>query len=234
MIKPIKFESEVIEVSSLTPTVKSIFLSVPSEFIFEPGQYVNIIVTMPDGHIERRSYSIASASKGVVEICVDKVENGRVSPMLHELKKGHRIQVQGPLGVFVLKNNSKEKDNIFVAVGTGITPFVAMIPYLLQQTKKKVILIDGYRHENEVLYKDVFSLLEKKHLNFKHYTVISKPSESHKGDKGHVQQLIEKHIPHDFEGDFYLCGLFNMIKEVGMLLTGRKVNKDRIIFERYD
>ncbi len=236
MIKPIKFESEILDIKSLTPTVKSFVLSVPDEFSFEPGQFVTIFIKTPMGTIERRSYSIANSvhQKGRIELCIDKVENGRVSPLLHDMHIGTKFNAQGPLGVFILEENAKNKDNIFIATGSGITPFVSMIPYLLQQTDKKVILLDGYKHENEVLYKNVFDSLKKKYKNFEHHTIISRPSENHKGNTGRVQQLIEKHVPSDFSGDFYLCGLFEMIKDVGQLLAKRNVVSKRIIFERYD
>jgi ferredoxin-NADP reductase len=235
MNKVLKFESEIIEARNLTPTVKSILLSVPDEFVFDPGQFVTLLVPLHDGKVERRSYSIASAEKGKIEVCIDRVEHGRVSPLLHGLEKGHRLTIQGPLGVFVLKRDASEKDNVFVATGTGITPFVAMIPALLKKTKKNVILIDGYKHEDEVLYADVFKKLAQRYPNFKHYATISRPKDPHyQGNKGYVQQLIEKNIPLDFAGDVYLCGLFEMIKDVGKMLVERKVNKDRIIFERYD
>ena len=232
MIKPIKFESEVLEVKQLSPSVKTLRFNVPDNFEFEPGQYVSLIIDI-DGKTERRSYSISLSGKNFIETAVDKVENGRVSPFLHQLNKGHKLTIQGPLGVFVLKKDAEEKQNCFIATGTGITPFASMIPHLLSKTKKKVILLAGYKYEEEIIYDNLFKDLAKKHKNFEYHTIVSRPKGDYK-EVGRVQALIEKYIANDFTGDFYLCGLFDMIKDVGMLLTERKVNKERIIFERYD
>ncbi len=235
-MKPIKFESEVREVKQLSPSVKSFLLTIPDQFSFEPGQFVTLFVNIGNT-IERRSYSIASSvgQKGFIEVCVDSVEHGRVSPHVHAFQKGQKVTVQGPLGVFILKPDAKEKENVFIATGTGITPFVSMIPYLLEQTKKKVILLAGYKHEDEILYDDIFRSLTKKYNNFEYHTIISRPKNStYIRETGYVQALLEKRVPVDFAGDFYLCGLFNMIKDVGKLLVERKINKERIIFERYD
>ena len=234
MIKPIKFDSEVLDIKSIASDVKIFRFLAPDEFLFEPGQFVTLIVNV-NGTFERRSYSISNHGKGFIETCVDKVENGRVSPYLHALKKKEKLTIQGPLGVFVLKKDAIEKENCFVATGTGITPFVAMIPYLLSKTKKKVFLLAGFKHEDEVLYDEFFRGLKSKYSNFDYHFIISRPKrDDYKGSIGRVQQLIEEHITLNFSGDFYLCGLFKMIKDVGQLLTQRNINKERIVFERYD
>ena len=234
MIKPIKFESEVLETKQIAPDVKVFRFSAPDEFIFEPGQFVTLIVNV-NGIFERRSYSISNHGKGFIETCVDKVANGRVSPFLHSLKKRDKLTIQGPLGVFVLRKDAFEKENFFIATGTGITPFVAMIPHLLSKTNKKVFLLAGYKHEDEVLYDEFFRGLKSRYSNFEYHSIISQPkSDAYVAGKGRVQFLIERYIGHKFAGDFYLCGLFEMIKDVGQLLTQRNINKERIIFERYD
>ncbi len=233
MIRPVKFESEILDIRAIAPDVKIFRFSTPDEFIFEPGQFVTLIVNV-NGSFERRSYSISNDGKGFIESCIDKVDNGRVSPILHESKKGNKLTIQGPLGVFVLKKDSFDKENVFIATGTGITPFVSMIPHLLSKTDKKVILLAGYKHEDEILYNDFFSNLKNKYNNFEYHSTISRPKGNHEGNTGRVQQLIEKYISKDFKGDFYLCGLFDMIKDVGQLLTSKGITKERIIFERYD
>jgi ferredoxin-NADP reductase len=231
----LKFQSEIVKIMQLSPTVKSFDLSVPPEFTFEPGQFVTIIVAHHDGKKERRSYSIASVKGNAIEICINKVENGRISPLFHDFKIGQKLTIQGPLGVFVLKKEADEKDNVFIATGTGITPFVPMITALLEKTKKKVILLAGYKHEDEVLYDDIFRGLQSGYRNFEYHVIISRPKNPvYRGDKGRVQFLIEKYVSHKFLGDFYLCGLFEMIKDVGQLLVQKGTTKERIIFERYD
>lgn len=229
MPKVMKFESEVLESKQVSPGVMIFRFSKPIDFSFEPGQYVSVIISI-NGAIERRSYSISGMTDEYIETAVDKVEHGRVSPWIHELKKGDKVTIQGPLGVFVLKNDAVEKENVFIATGTGITPFISMISALLSKTKKKVMLLAGYRHEEDVLFAEELKALQK-YPNFSYHVILSQPNH---GEKGYVQDLLEKYVSDDFSGDFYLCGLFNMIKDVGQLLTKKNIPKERIIFERYD
>jgi len=94
--------------------------------------------------------------------------------------------------------------------------------------------IKRYKFENEIIHDKFFKELSSKYPNFEYHVIISR-DENYSGEKGRVQNLLEKNISKEFAGDFYLCGLFDMIKEIGIILTTeRKVLKDRIIFERYD
>ncbi|HME87049.1 MAG TPA: FAD-dependent oxidoreductase [Candidatus Nanoarchaeia archaeon] len=227
-----KISSPVSEIIEETPTVRSFLFPMPPEFSFEPGQYVNILAEI-DGKITRRSYSIARKVDHAIEITLNLVQNGLMSKHLHSMKLGDIVQITGPLGVFVLKKDSAQKDNTFIATGTGVTPFVAMIEKLLSETRKNVTLFAGYKHEEEILFDDFFKELQKKHKNFNYHVAVSRDTDF-KGEK-HVQELMEKYLPSDFSGDVYLCGLFDMIKDVGLKLTKEwKLPKEKIIFERYD
>ncbi len=228
-----KFEAKILSIEQVTPTVKTLRITAPVGFTYEPGQYLSLIVDVC-GKPERRSYSIVQGGEEWVEICLSEVENGRVSPVLHSMKVDSKLTAQGPLGVFVLKPNAHEKENIFVATGTGVVPFVPMIRTLLQKTEENITLFVGYKNQTELLYDSVFKELEREYENFEYCIVLSR-DDTYNGEKGHVQNLLEKYIPKDFEGDFYICGLFDMIKDVGQMLTKDwKASKERIIFERYD
>ncbi|MEK6886355.1 MAG: FAD-dependent oxidoreductase [Nanoarchaeota archaeon] len=234
MIKPIRFVSEVINVLNITPEAKIFRFSVPKEFLFEPGQFITLLIDINET-VERRSYSIAEHGDGFIELCINKVKNGKVSTFLHELKNGHKLTAQGPLGLFTIKNNSEKKENVFIATGTGIAPFVSMIPSLLKKINKKVILLSGHKYEDEILYDSFFRELQKKYKNFEYHTIVSRPrSEKFDGEKGRVQILIEKHIQPNFAGNVYLCGLSDMINDVEQILLSKGIKKENIIFEKYN
>src|SRR5579863_2916224 len=65
------------------------------------GQHVDVRLTAPDGYSAVRSYSIASApnSDGYVELTVERLPNGEVSPYLtQELAVGDCLELRGPIG----------------------------------------------------------------------------------------------------------------------------------------
>src|SRR5260370_11910667 len=83
-----------------TATARTIRLEVKDWPNHVPGQHVDVRLTASDGYSTVRSYSIASApnSDGRVELTVERLPNGEVSPYLtQELARGDRLAVRGPL-----------------------------------------------------------------------------------------------------------------------------------------
>jgi ferredoxin-NADP reductase len=54
------------------------------------------------------------------------------------------------------------------------------------------------------------------------------------GERGYVQEKIEKFVPALKEKNFFICGLNNMITAVNDRLLALGVPKEQIHFERYD
>src|SRR5689334_16649682 len=84
-----------------TRNVRSFALSVPDWSGHRAGQHVDLRLTAEDGYSVERSYSIASEPErgAEVEITVERIEGGEVSPFLHEVVVvGDRLEVRGPIG----------------------------------------------------------------------------------------------------------------------------------------
>jgi len=230
------FLSTVLKIADLSHDVKLLRISVPNNFEFLAGQYVSITIVDADGKKIRRPYSIASSpsKKGFIELCVKKVDGGLASNFIHNLKKGDIAEFLGPVGNFVINENSKNKDLIFVSTGTGIAPFASMIPSLLENGfKNKIILISGFRFEENILYNDEFSRLKKRYGNFEFYNVLSRPKNESFENKGHVQNFLVKYIPENFDGHFYICGLSQMVDGVKEKLNDLRIANEKIFFEKY-
>src|SRR5215203_3443368 len=86
--------ANVVEVVVETPRTKSLVLDVPGWPGHRPGQHVDVRLTAEDGYQAQRSYSIASAPAGErVELTVDRLEEGEVSPYLtDELRPGDTLE----------------------------------------------------------------------------------------------------------------------------------------------
>ena len=229
-----RFESDILKIEDLTPTVKNICISKPSDFKFSAGQFITLIFNI-DGKDMRRAYSIASdPSLGHIELCIKKVEGGLACNFLHNMKKGDKIKTIGPAGRFILEGIEGE-DIVFISTGTGIAPFRSMIFELLNLNYQgRIYLLNGFRYENEILYKKELAELSEKHSNFINYTIISRPSESYIGEIGRVQNLIQNHIAENFEGRFFLCGLSEMVNDVKLFLLSKGIPQTKIHCERYD
>src|SRR5262245_38438964 len=94
------------------------------------GQHVDVRLTAPDGYSAFRSYSIASAadSENRVEITVERLPDGEVSPYLTgQVGVGDRLELRGPLGGWFVWRPEQSEAIQLVAGGSGIVPLMAMV-----------------------------------------------------------------------------------------------------------
>jgi ferredoxin-NADP reductase len=76
----------------------------------------------------QRSYSIASAPGAGLEITVERLEDGEVSPYLvDEVREGDRFEIRGPIGGYFVWDGADATPLLLVAGGSGIVPLMAMI-----------------------------------------------------------------------------------------------------------
>ncbi len=159
-----------------------------------------------------------------------------MSNFLCDMKEGEQVSLQGPFGDFILR--PPIDDAIFVATGTGIAPFRAMLQWLfadrVRHQEKQFWLLFGNRFEKDIYYHDEFLDLADQHPNFHYLPTLSRPDETWPGLRGYVQQ----HVPDIAQGrsdmQAYICGLDKMVKANRGLLKSLGWDKKRIRYEKYD
>ncbi len=228
------FQSKILGIKDLNDSVKILRFSVPGNFNFKPGQYVSLSVPF-EGKKLRRPYSIASSpEENYIETCV-KLVDGPASKFIRTLKKGDGVELFGPAGKFLVDGNSLQNDIVFISVGTGITPFMSMVPNILKgYFDKKIIFIKGFRTEENIIYDEEFNELKKEYKNFEFHNVLSRPKNSNFENHGYVQDFLEKYLPKNFNGYVYICGLSPMINAAKEKLISLGVEEKKILFEKYD
>src|SRR5262245_65875100 len=102
------------------------------------GQHVDVKLTAEDGYSAQRSYSIASApAAGRLEITVQRVEDGEVSPYLVDVAQpGDQIELRGPIGGYFVWSPSPSPSPspsergapvLLVGGGSGVVPLMSMV-----------------------------------------------------------------------------------------------------------
>ena len=96
-----------------------------------PGQHVDVRLTAEDGYTAQRSYSIASAPEAsYVELIVDKLPDGEVSPYLtEELRPGDELEIRGPFGGWFVWHVGLGGPVQLIAGGSGVVPFLSMLDH---------------------------------------------------------------------------------------------------------
>jgi CDP-4-dehydro-6-deoxyglucose reductase, E3 len=212
-------------------------------FAFEAGQWVSLVLPHDESDL-RRAYSVASPPDGSPRfaLAVTRVSEGPGSSYLHAVEPGATIKAIGPQGFFT-RPKGEHAPSLFVATGTGITPFRSMLlAALASKEEAPHWLLFGVRHEADLLYRDELESLAKAHANVRLELTLSQPPEGWTGRRGYVQTHIrelwselgarspEGHAPHA-----YICGLHKMVGSVRELLRKDLATpRERVHTERYD
>jgi ferredoxin-NADP reductase len=238
------YDSHIVKIENETPTTKRIWLKVETDepLPYQAGQFVTMDLPISDKRLKRwRSYSIANAPNtegGHLEFCVVKAENstGGSKYLCEEAVIGTPIRFKGPDGTFVLKQPLDNRDLVFICTGTGIAPFRSMIwdIYNHHIPHRKIHLIFGARHEQDILYRKELENLEKRLPNFKFDIALSRETEW-KGQKGYVHNIYtEGYGEKRADVDFYICGWSNMIDDaVAKLIVDLGYDKSQVHYELY-
>ena len=120
----------VTDIRDETRSVRSYSLRVPDWPGHRPGQHLDLRLTAADGYSVERSYSISSEPEraGEIEITVERIEGGEVSPFLHDVfTTGDQIELRGPIGGYFVWEARLGGPLLLVAGGSGVVPLMAML-----------------------------------------------------------------------------------------------------------
>ena len=212
----IRFTGAVQEVRRLTG--ETIVLRMErGDIDFEPGQYVRIGV---EGDSEIRDYSVYSGNnQAYLEVLLRRVEDGLVSKQLFDLEAGDKVMIGGPYGHFKLVEEVRSNPLLFIATGTGISPFRS---FLESYEGLNYRLIHGTSYLNEGYEKEIYG--------DRYFHCVSREEG---GDyRGRVTDYLK-----DFEftpdTNAFLCGNCDMIYDAFDLLQERGLPTTQIHTEVY-
>ncbi len=186
---------------------------------FQAGQYM--LLGPPGGDL--REYSVFSApSDAFLSFLIRVIPEGQVSPALARLQPGDLVRVEGPAGAFLLPPEPALHRYWFVATGTGIAPFHAMIrsfPSLDYQ------LLHGVRTPDCLYRREAF-------CPARHTACLSRSARREAGYAGRVTAYLEAHPP-PADALCYLCGSCDMIYAVFAILQKHGIAREQIHAETY-
>ena len=211
-LNPKKLDLVVVDVEMVTSEAKTIRFASKTGYLppFEAGQYLNVFTEI-DGVRTSRPYSLSSSPKqrGYYEITVAKIPTGFVSDFfIDTVKVGDEFEASSPAGVFHYNPVSHHKHSVFLAGGSGVTPFMSMTREILEGGLDRVVtLIYGMRSEDIAIFHNEFCELAKKYPNFKYVPVVSDANAKTTAKKGFIDSAcVIEAIGDITDKTFYLCG----------------------------
>ena len=223
--------AEMVAVRQLSPTSIGFAVRVKEALSYLPGQYVNVSIP---GTSQTRSYSFSSMPKdGVVEFLVRNIPNGLMSSYLAgTAKPGDALTLTGPIGSFYLRDVTRPL--LFLAGGTGLAPFLAMLDVLQQKgSTQPVHMIYGVTNDADLVETDKLAGFAAAIPGFTYVTVVADPASGHER-KGYVTHHLPDAALHGGNVDLYLCGPPPMVDAVRAYLAAKGVKPASFHFEKFN
>jgi len=180
-------------------------------FSFQPGDCVAIFAA--NGQASR-PYSIASPpGQNSLRFVIRRMPGGEVSDYLAGLTPGSLIKISPPFGWFRPGEKAENAPFVFVATGTGISPFLSYLraPAPLPPLQ----LFYGVRQQEDLV--EPSFLAQRAPL----FLAISR-ERVHNTFHGRITGMLDKMIIHP-NAHYYLCGIDDMIDEVTIHLEAKGI-----------
>jgi ferredoxin-NADP reductase len=207
-----------------TPRVKSFRLGLPLWMPHLPGQHYDVRLTAPDGYVAQRSYSIASSplDEGGVELTIDKLDDGEVSPYFHDVVfEGDQVEVRGPYASYFVWRG--EHPVLLVGGGSGVVPLMAILRHRRRTMPDLPMrLVYSVRTAEEVIYAD--ELGEETQLTF--------TREPPAGWGGHTGR-IDASLFEGATGTAFVCGSNGFVEAASRLLVDTGFDPAMVRTERF-
>ncbi|MEK7072713.1 MAG: FAD-binding oxidoreductase, partial [Patescibacteria group bacterium] len=148
-----KYKYIVTNVSSLNDNVLEITMKPKSKRLsFNPGQF--IFISFFDDKISRESHPFSiSSGPGDDDLKITIKNSGDYTSELINLSTGSLAKIEGPFGFFS-HLNSIYNNQIWIAGGIGITPFLSMAKSLILNSDYSIDLFYCLNNDNESIYLD--------------------------------------------------------------------------------
>jgi ferredoxin-NADP reductase len=231
---------EVVALHDETTTARTLALVVPNWPGHIAGQHIDLRLTAPDGYSAVRSYSIASAptQDQRIEITVERLENGEVSPYLtQEVTIGDELELRGPIGRWFVWHVDQTEPIQLIAGGSGIVPLMAMIrSRLASESGARFRLLYSVREQAAGFYKNEFRAIsnggDSVILTYA-FTRIT-PKDWPRAPGRIDAALVSENVwPSDLDPTCYVCGPTSFVEHVSGLLIMAGLNRERIRTERF-
>jgi glycine betaine catabolism B len=219
----------VAEIRRATPQSRILRLALGEPFAYEPGQSALLGL---HGQPDRRHYSLTTpperaAEEGALEFLVRTERDGGIGPHLDGLRRGSLVDVESPVGRFVMPATFTERACLFIAGGTGIAPTRAILLRALRLPGMTLSLAYSARSSREFAYRKDLQALRKAGLRLLLTATRDAPA-SWKHGRGRLNQTRLESLIDTPETLCFVCGPPGLVEDVPRLLMKLGVDEGRI------
>jgi ferredoxin-NADP reductase len=216
-----------------TARVRTLVLDIPEWAGHRAGQHLDVRLTAEDGYRAERAYSIGSAPGEPVEITVERLDDGEVSPYLtEELRPGDSLELRGPIGGYFVWGPEDGGPLLLVAGGSGIVPLMAMLR--LRRASASDVparLLYSSRTLDDVIYRAELDALDAEVMHT--LTRAQPPGWTGYARRVDAELLGEVAWPAEQDPRVFVCGPTPFVETVASELVGLGYPPQRVKTERF-
>ena len=217
---------ECIAINEETHNVKSFTFKskIDAWFKFLPGQHTTLFLKIDNVDI-MRTYTIASSPTRPHTITITNklLEDGTVTNWMHEnLKVGDCIDALNIGGSFGIAFDQPRDKVLFVSGGSGITPMLSMLRYLIDLSiEVDIVYLHNAQTSSDLIAKDELEFYEQHQENFRRHFVCDNADQDWLGETGFLNlEMLKKLVPDFSEREIYCCGPKTYMDNVQNILNG--------------
>lgn len=223
-------------VHQMTPDVKQFRLVAEDHtFDYRPGQHTKVHFKNEGEEVDRPYTAASLPGTNQIIMAIKRYDDGTASVWMHERTPGDEIEIEPVDGNLYVRE--RERDAVFIATGTGITPIYPMLKQYAREGEGHAHLVFGERDQEHVIFRESLDQIHADHPNVAVDYVLSDAEEEWTGRTGHVQD----HLPDALdeiddlgEADYYICGVPEMVVETQDLLEGEGIDEEHIYTEGWE
>ena len=228
----------IVGVAVSTPRSRLVSLDIRNQaFTFKPG---HAAMVGQHGQRERRPYSIACSPEQAeetqrLELLITVEPDGMFGPHLDPATAGTMLDVEGPIGTFVLPDVPGEGRLLFVAGGTGIAPLRSMLDHTLRLPNgPRVSLLYSARRGDEFSFIDELQEHATAGRIELHQTVTRDERSAWSGRRGRIGRSHFEAVLHDPAATVcVVCGPEPLVSESVSTLKALGVPETHIRTEQW-
>jgi ferredoxin-NADP reductase len=216
---------KILEAGFITHDVKRFVVERPPGYDFTPGQATDVSVNVPGWEKEKRPFTFTGLREwNYLEFMIKIYQNRKgVTAQLAKANADDELIIRDVFGAIEYK-----APGVFIAAGTGITPFIAIFRDLSKRKK-----LSG----NKLIYSNKTSddiILKKELIKMFNNDFISVITREHV--IGFVGKRIDKDFLieniRDFSQKFYVCGPDDFVSSITGYLKELGAPADSIVIEQ--
>lgn len=224
-----------------TPGIASFFVRPDRTFSWRAGQHVDIRLTAEDGYRAIRSYSIASlpTSGGEVELAVERLDDGEVSPWFHDVAQvGDVVELKGPLGGHFVWDPEDGGPILLIGGGSGLVPLMAIARRGAEAAARVPMhLLLSARTPADVLYREELEDMERQGGSFGLTLALTRapawrPEDFSRRIDDEILSRVLRRLP-DRPRCVFVCGTNGFVNAAADSAQAAGVAADIIRTERY-